>query len=142
VHGIFKELILGAVLLVFGVAANSQTSMPTETLDTEDNAQVRVLLPLSDHRPQFAFNSFLASPDSQATGEQSWGSINGTILDRTGAVNVGAKVRLTRKHPFLSQEVASGNTGQYSVRQGRSITGTPASRRVLAVQTFSRLRSR
>jgi len=73
-----------------------------------------VLLPLSDHRPQFAFNSLLDSPDSQATGEQSWGSINGTILDRTGAVNVGAKVRLTRKHPVLSQEVASGDTGQYS----------------------------
>jgi len=114
VHGIFKELILGAVLLAFGVAANSQSSMPAKTLDTEDKAQVRVLLPLSDHRPQFAFNSLLDSPDSQATGEQSWGSINGTILDRTGAVNVGAKVRLTRKHPVLSQEVASGDTGQYS----------------------------
>ena len=113
-HGIFKELILGAVLLAFGVAANSQSSMPAKTLDTEDKAQVRVLLPLSDHRPQFAFNSLLDSPDSQATGEQSWGSINGTILDRTGAVNVGAKVRLTRKHPVLSQEVASGDTGQYS----------------------------
>jgi len=114
VHGIFKELILGAVLLAFGVAANSQSSMPAKTLDTEDKAQVRVLFPLSDHRPQFAFNSLLDSPDSQATGEQSWGSINGTILDRTGAVNVGAKVRLTRKHPVLSQEVASGDTGQYS----------------------------
>jgi hypothetical protein len=114
VHGIFKELILAAVLLVFGVAANSQSSMPAETLDTEDKAQVRVLLPLSDHRPQFDCNSLLDTPDSQATGEQSWGSINGTILDRTGAVNVGAKVRLTRNHPFPSQEVASGDTGQYS----------------------------
>jgi hypothetical protein len=118
VHGIFNELILAAVL-ISGVAAHSQTSMPTQTLrtqtlDTQDEAQVRGLLPWSDHRPQFACNSFLDSSDSQATGEQSWGSISGTILDRTGAVSVGAKVRLTRKHPFLSQEVASGNNGQYS----------------------------
>jgi hypothetical protein len=70
-------------------------------------------LPWSDH-PKFAFNSLLDSPDSQATGRQSLGSINGTVLDRTGAVSVGAKVRLTRKHPSLSQEVASGNNGQYS----------------------------
>jgi hypothetical protein len=114
VHGIFKELILGTTLLVFGLAAHSQTSIPTQTLDTEDEAQARGFLPLSHHLPGFAFNSLLDSPDSQATGRQSWGSISGTILDRTGAVSVGAKVRLTRKHPFLSQEVASGNNGQYS----------------------------
>jgi hypothetical protein len=113
VHGIFKELILVAVL-ISGVAAHSQTSMPTQTLDTEDEAQVRGFVPLSDHPRKFAFNSLLDSPDSQATDRQSWGSISGTILDRTGAVSVGAKVRLTRKHPFLSQEVASGNNGQYS----------------------------
>lgn len=112
--GTFKELILGAALLIFGVAAQSQVSMPTQTLDTEPGAQVLGILPLSDHLPKFAFNSLLDSPDSQASGRQSWGSISGTILDRTGAVSVGAKVRLTRKHPFLSQEVASGNNGQYS----------------------------
>jgi len=114
VHGIFKELIPGAAVLIFGVAANSQTSMPAQTLDTEDEAQVRGLLPWSHHRPQFAFNSPLDSTDAEATAQQSWGTIIGTVLDRTGAVSVGAKVRLTRKHPFLSQEVASGNTGQYS----------------------------
>jgi hypothetical protein len=113
VHGIFKELIPAAVL-IFGVAAHSQTSMPTQTLDTEDEAQVRGFLHLSDHPRKFAFNYLLDNPDSQATDRQSWASISGTILDRTGAVSVGAKVRLTRKHPFLSQEVASGNNGQYS----------------------------
>jgi hypothetical protein len=141
VHGIFNELILAAVL-ISGVAAHSQTSMPTQTLrtqtlDTEDEAQVRGFLHLSDHRPQFAFNSFLDSSDSQATGEQSWGSISGTILDRTGAVSVGAKVRLTRKHPFLSQEVASGNNGQYSfshVPPGSQITVTAPG---FATQVFS-----
>ena len=112
-HGIFKELILAAVL-IFGAAAHSQTSMPAQTLDTEDEAPVRGFLHLSDHPRKFAFNFLLDSPDSQATDRQSWGSISGTILDRTGAVSVGAKVRLTRKHPFLSQEVASGNNGQYS----------------------------
>lgn len=113
-HGIFKELILGSVLLVSGAAANSQTFMPAQTLDTEDEARVRELLPWSHHGPRFAFNSPLDSPDSQAAGEQSSGSISGTILDRTGAVSVGAKVRLTRKRPFSSEEVVSGNIGQYS----------------------------
>ena len=113
-HGIFKELILGSVLLLLGVAANSQTSMPAQTQDTEDGDRVRGLLPWSHHRPQFDFNSPLNGPDSQATGQQSGGTISGTILDRTGAVSVGAKVQLTRKYPFVSQEVASSDTGQYS----------------------------
>ncbi len=42
------------------------------------------------------------------------GSITGTVLDSTGAVVVGARVKLTREDPSLIQEVASDDDGQFS----------------------------
>jgi hypothetical protein len=48
-------------------------------------------------------------PDLQLTG-----SINGTVLDGTGAVVVGARVTLTRADQSPIQEVLSGDVGQFS----------------------------
>jgi hypothetical protein len=42
------------------------------------------------------------------------GNINGTILDQSGAVSVGAKIRLTRKGQAVGPEAVSGNNGQFS----------------------------
>jgi hypothetical protein len=42
------------------------------------------------------------------------GSITGTVLDSTGAVIVGAHVKLTREDPSSIQEVASDDDGQFS----------------------------
>jgi len=42
------------------------------------------------------------------------GSIVGTILDESGSVAVGAVVRLTAEDKSFSQEVASGDNGQFS----------------------------
>jgi hypothetical protein len=42
------------------------------------------------------------------------GSISGTVVDGTGAVVVGARVRLTDAGQSPFQEVRSGDTGQYS----------------------------
>ena len=42
------------------------------------------------------------------------GSISGTVLDRTGAVVAGARVKLTREDQSLGQDVLSGNDGQFS----------------------------
>jgi len=41
-------------------------------------------------------------------------NITGTVIDRTGAVAVGAKVQLTRDDPSQKQEVLSGENGEYS----------------------------
>jgi hypothetical protein len=42
------------------------------------------------------------------------GSITGIVLDSTGAVVVGARVKLTREDPSSIQEVASDDDGQFS----------------------------
>jgi len=45
---------------------------------------------------------------------QSSGSISGTVVDRTGAFIVGARVKLTREDPSQNQEIGSNNDGQFS----------------------------
>jgi|SRR5579862_760269 len=49
------------------------------------------------------------SPDQELPGY-----ITGTVIDQTGAVAVGARVRLAREDRFQIQEVSSGDTGQFS----------------------------
>jgi len=42
------------------------------------------------------------------------GYVSGTVLDRSGAVAIGAQVRLTRDDQSPAQEVLSGDNGQFS----------------------------
>jgi Carboxypeptidase regulatory-like domain len=51
---------------------------------------------------------------SPKTSEPAPGSITGTVVDRTGAVVAGARVRLTRDDQSATQEVRSGEDGQFS----------------------------
>lgn len=56
-----------------------------------------------------------ASAREQLPGEQAAeGTISGTVVDRTGAVVAGARVRLSRQDPSLSQEMVSDSDGQFS----------------------------
>ena len=56
-----------------------------------------------------------AAPTRNSAAEpQSSGSINGTVVDSSGAVVSGAKVTLTRSGESSSQEVVTGNDGSYT----------------------------
>jgi hypothetical protein len=63
-----------------------------------------------------AFASFCFGQTQQATPppEQSHGTIIGTVVDQSGAVMVGAHVKLNSEAPSRSQEVLSGDDGQFS----------------------------
>src|SRR4051812_43146551 len=50
----------------------------------------------------------------QLPAQQSIGSINGTVVDSSGAVVVGARVTLTRADQSPNQEVLTGSDGSYS----------------------------
>jgi Carboxypeptidase regulatory-like domain len=52
--------------------------------------------------------------DYKTSERQPAGYISGTVFDQSGAVSVGAAVRLSREDPALNQEVQSGNNGQFS----------------------------
>ena len=52
---------------------------------------------------------------SERQPDRQWsGYISGTVLDRSGAVAVGAQVRLRREDQSPTQEVLSGDNGQFS----------------------------
>jgi hypothetical protein len=55
-----------------------------------------------------------ASAHGELPEPQSSGSISGTIVDRTGAFILGARVKLTREDPSQNQEIGSDNDGQFS----------------------------
>jgi carboxypeptidase family protein len=62
-----------------------------------------------------AFASFCFGQTQQAPlPEQSPGSVIGTVVDQSGAVMVGAHVRLNSQAPSPSQEVLTGSDGQFS----------------------------
>jgi hypothetical protein len=55
-----------------------------------------------------------AQHEQSAAAQQLAGTISGTVFDRTGAVVAGARVKLSREDPPLSQEATSDSDGQFS----------------------------
>lgn len=55
-----------------------------------------------------------SASDSGTADQRSPGNISGTVIDRTGAVIAGARVRLAHQDKSASQDVLSGDNGQFS----------------------------
>src|ERR1039458_8554699 len=55
-----------------------------------------------------------ASAGDQRPDQRLSGSISGTVVDPSGAIIAGARVRLTREDQSPSQEVLTGDDGQFS----------------------------
>jgi len=113
VYPYFKNLIAKG-MLVLATLTTSEVMVSAQAGGLTKQAQGNGIPPLSDHRLQDAV--FLGQDDLyKESGQQLSGSVSGTVLDRTGAVAVGANVRLTRKdQPLSPQEIVSGNNGQFS----------------------------
>lgn len=62
----------------------------------------------------FGYPPSLLAQVQQGSDQQSPGTIVGTVEDQSGAVSVGARVRLNRDGQSDAQEVLSGNNGQFS----------------------------
>ena len=71
-------------------------------------AQTPALTSLADPRPRGGASACEVPPNPLSSG-----SIRGRIVDETGALVAGAKVRLTGEVPSLQQEVVSGEDGQF-----------------------------
>jgi hypothetical protein len=78
---------------------NRATAADVENLAAPDGFQVQ--------------QSYVSSSGKEAPRHQPRGYISGTILDQSGAVSAGAEVRLTDVAQAWSQELKSGNNGQF-----------------------------
>ncbi|HEX4920034.1 MAG TPA: carboxypeptidase-like regulatory domain-containing protein, partial [Candidatus Bathyarchaeia archaeon] len=105
---ISRRLALPAGLLVIGVVINSQLLIRAQAQDDAAGFQVHDLFPRSNPQPQNT------PPDARRADTQAGGNISGAVLDQSGAVSVGAKIRLSRKGQVLRPDVVSGNNGQFS----------------------------
>jgi hypothetical protein len=108
VRVISRRLALPAGLLVIGVVINSQLLIRAQAQDDAAGFQVPHMFPRSNPQPQNT------PPYARRADTQAGGNISGAVLDQSGAVSVGAKIRLSRKGQVLRPDVVSGNNGQFS----------------------------
>ena len=105
-----KNLFILAILTICAASLHAQNPVVSPMthggvgmsgdLQPEQDALADALLPEQTSAP------------SKAESQQPTGSITGTIIDKTGAVSVGTKVRLLRQG--VSQDAVTGENGQFS----------------------------
>jgi hypothetical protein len=99
VAGVLIWLALCALSCGFPVPALAQAQQPSATQGETGALDGRGTYASAGTRP----------PDRQLSGY-----ISGTVLDKSGAVALGAQVRLAREFQSPTQEVLSGDNGQFS----------------------------
>jgi hypothetical protein len=87
---LFLEALSKVLVLVLYALSSAQTAKLDEGLSIATEADV-YRSPVADG---FQTQDYLSSSEKKALDDQPPGYISGTILDQSGAVNVGADVRL------------------------------------------------
>ena len=100
---------LALVLLSCGAIAGAQSSVPTETGSVPDVISIG-----DSSAPSTGPSSPQEAQQDATQAAAKPGSVLGTVLDQTGTVAMGAAVRLTTEDKSFSQEVVSGDNGQFS----------------------------
>jgi hypothetical protein len=100
---------LALVLLSCGAIAGAQSPVPAETGSVPD-----VITIGDSSAPSTGPSSPQEAQQDPPQAAAKPGSVLGTVLDQTGTVAMGAAVRLTTEDKSFSQEVVSGDNGQFS----------------------------
>ena len=96
-----------AVVLSCGMMCNAQTLLPAQIGTASDAVSI-------DDSSATNINTSSEQKGSGASQAVQPGTIMGTVVDQTGSVAVGAPVHLTCQDKSFSQEVTSGDNGQFS----------------------------
>jgi len=99
---------LAMVLISLVATANAQGSMPAETGGVPNGTAIGVASSTNTNSPLHK-----TQQDPPATAAEP-GNIVGTVLDQSGTVTPGAVVRFSSEDKSFSQEVISGENGQFS----------------------------
>jgi len=98
------------LLLLVGTLSSAQLAKPDNGLARARGADV-------DDWPVaegfWVQRAFVSDPGKEAPRHQPPGYVSGTILDQSGAVSVGAEVRLTEAGQASNRELKSGSNGQF-----------------------------
>ena len=95
-------ILLSLCALACGLTTPSLAqSSPLQTIQVEESGQTEGSVTV-------------ASAREAGADQQSSGYISGTVVDRGGAVAVGAQLRLTREGQSAARETLSGDNGQFS----------------------------
>src|ERR1700759_4664194 len=97
------------LVLVVCVLSSAQTTRPEHgTTEGEANAYPSPLADSFQTQQGYVNSSEKSDPDKQPPGY-----ISGTILDQSGAVTLGAQVRLSNEGHASNQEIRSGRNGEF-----------------------------
>jgi hypothetical protein len=104
---------IAIIFFAFRILSTAGTVRPAEaqTISSKADPELSVVgsLPIQNTHVVDRSKQEGNTPDQQIPGH-----INGTIVDQTGAVSVGAHVRLTKEAESSTKDVFSGDNGQFS----------------------------
>ena len=103
---------LAASLLIQIAVVDLSKAQSLGTNEFSAPSPSKIIDPLlsDDSPPQEAL---LSSEDFKPASREPNGYISGTVLDQTGAISIGAEVRLSCERQSSTQKMQSGNNGQF-----------------------------